>query len=121
MSTTTRELASETWAEYFDALSRELFHAPTSIEVVDSSGPANVEAKHLALHALTYDHRDDVFEVAVARGGPHLSAVLRHLVDHPARVAVDNDTMLAPMTIAVDGRDGIRTMIRIEHDPDFGG
>ena len=95
--------------------------APTTIEVGDAAGPASVEAKHLALHALTYDHRDDVFEVAVARGGPHLPAVLRHLVDHPARVAVDNHTMLAPLTIVVDGRDGLRTMIRIEHDPDTGG
>ena len=57
----------------------------------------------------------------MARGGPHLPSVLRHLVDHPARVAVDNHTMLAPMTIAVDGSDGVRTMIRIEHDPDVGG
>jgi hypothetical protein len=121
MPTTTRELASETWAEYFDALSRELLHAPTTIEVVDPSGPPKVEARHLALHALTYDHQDDVFEVSVARGGPRLPGVLRHLVDHPARVAVDNQTMLAPMTIAVDGRDGVRTTIRIEHDPDVGG
>jgi len=121
MTTTTRELPSETWEEYFDALGRELLHAPTSIEVGDPRGPATVEARHLALHALTYDRRDDVFEVAVARGGPHLPSVLRHLVDHPARVAVDNHTMLAPMTIAVDGRDGIRTTIRIEHDPQDGG
>ena len=121
MTTTTRELASETWAEYFDALSRELLHAPTTIELVDPSGPTSVEARHMALHALTYDHRDDVFEVAVAQGGPHLPGVLRHLVEHPARVAVDNRTMLAPMTIAVDGRDGLRTMIRIEHDPDIVG
>jgi hypothetical protein len=121
MTTTTRELASETWAEYFDALSRELLHAPTSIEVVDPSGPASIEAERLALHALTYDHRDDVFEVAVAQGGPHLPAVLRHLIDHPARVEVDNYTMLAPMTIAVDARDGVRTMIRIDDDPDVDG
>lgn len=118
MTTATRELPSETWAEYFDALSRELLHAPTSIEVVDPSGPASLEATHLALEALTYDRRDDVFEVAVARRGRHLPSVLRHLVDHPARVAVDNHTMLTPMTIAVDGPDGVRTMIRIEHDPE---
>ena len=92
MRTTTRELSSETWTEYFDALGRELLHAPTSIE-------------------------EDVFEVAVARNGPHQPCVLRHLVDRPARVAVDNNTMLAPMTIAVDGHDGIRTTIRIEDDP----
>jgi Family of unknown function (DUF5335) len=121
MTTTTRELASDTWAEYFDALSRELLHAPTTIEVGDPGGPASIEARRLALFALTYDRRDDVFEVAVAQGGPHLPGVLRHLVDHPARVQVDNHTMLAPMTIAVDGRDGLRTMIRIEHDPDVAG
>lgn len=121
MTTTTRDLASESWAEYFDALSRELLHAPTSIEVGDPSGPASVEATHLALHALTYDRRNDVFEVAVALERPHLRGVLRHLVDHPARVTVDSQTMLAPMTIAVDGRDGLRTMIRIEHDPNVGG
>ena len=120
MTTTTRELASEAWAEYFDALSRELLYAPTTIEVVDRSGLASVEARHLALHALTYDRRDEIFEVAVAQGGPHLPAVLRHLVDHPARVAVDNDTMLAPMTISVDGSDGMCTTIRIDYDPDVG-
>jgi len=116
MTTATRELASETWAEYFDALGRELLHAPTSIEVGDPAGAANVEVKCLALHALTYDGRDDVFEVAVARGGSHLPAVLRHVVEHPARVAVDSHTMLPPMTIAVYGRDGMRTTIRIERE-----
>jgi hypothetical protein len=121
MTTTIRELASETWSEYFDALGRELLHAPTSIEVGEPSGPASVEARRLALHALTYDRRDDVFEVAVAQGGPRLPGVLRHLVDHPTRVAVDNHTMLAPMTIAIDGLDGLRTMIRIDRDPDVGG
>ena len=120
MTTTTRDVACESWAEYFDALSRELLHAPTSIEVGGPSGPASVEARHLALHALTYDCRSDVLEVAVARGGPHLPGVVRHLVDHPARVAIDNQTMLAPLTIAVDGRDGRRTMIRIERDPGVG-
>jgi hypothetical protein len=29
--------------------------------------------------------------------------------------------MLAPITIAIDGPDGTRTMIRIEHDPDYSG
>jgi uncharacterized protein DUF5335 len=121
MTTATRELARETWAEYFDALGRELLHAPTSIEVEDPSGPLGIEAKHLALHALSYDRRDDMFEVAVAQGGPHLPGVLRHLVDRPVRVVVDNHTMLTPITIAVDGRDGIRTTVRIEYDPQDSG
>jgi hypothetical protein len=115
----TRELARETWSEYFDALSRELLNAPVSIEVIAAPGPPVVEAEHLALQALTYDRRDDVFEVAAARGGPHLPSVVRHMVDHPTRIEVDSQTMLAPVTIAVDGPDHVRTVIAIESEPEI--
>jgi hypothetical protein len=99
-----RELAQETWSEYFDALSKELTNAPVSIEIAQAIGPPMREAERMALQTLTYDRRDDVFEVAVACGGPHLPGVLRHLVDHPQRVAVDSQAMLAPMTISVAAR-----------------
>jgi hypothetical protein len=75
----------------------------------------------MALQAVGYDRRDDVFEVAAARGGPHLPSVLRHMVDHPERIVVDSWTLLAPMTISVDGRDGVRTVIKIADQPEFGG
>jgi hypothetical protein len=118
---TTREIAPEGWSEYFDWLSRELLNAPVSIEIVAPPAPATVEAKALALQALAYDRRDDVFEVAVARGGPRLPSTLRHLVDHPQRVLVDSDLMLAPINIAVDGADGVRTLIKIERESEFTG
>lgn len=113
-----RELACETWSEYLDALSRELLNAPVSIEVTEGTGPTTIEAERLALQGLVYDRGDDVFEIAAARGGRHIPGVLRHLVDHPRRLAVDTETMLAPMTISVDGGDGARTVIRVrrEHD-----
>ena len=91
-------------------------NAPVSIEIVDASGPPTIEASHLDLHALTYARRDDMFEVAVARRSAHLP-VMRHLVDKPERVTVDSWTMLAPLTITVYRRDGVRTLIRIEGDP----
>jgi Family of unknown function (DUF5335) len=115
-----RELAHETWSEYFDALSRELLHAPVSIEITEAMGPPMLAAERFALQTLTYDRSDDVFEVAAAQGGPHLPSVMRHLVDHPQRVAVDSQTMLAPMTISVDGCDGARTVIRIEREAEIG-
>jgi hypothetical protein len=115
----TRELAHEMWSEYFDALSKELLNAPVSIEITEATGSPMREAERLALQMLTYDRRDDVFEVAAARGGACLPSVLRHLVEHPRRVTVDNRTMLAPMTVRVDGRDGARTVIRIERDADI--
>ncbi len=119
--TATRELAREGWSEYLDAVSRELLNTPVSIEIVPAVGSSGVEAAHLALHALTYDQRSDVFEVAVARGGPRLPSVLRHLVDHPVRISVDSPALLAPLTIAVDGGDGVRTVVRIERDGEFAG
>jgi Family of unknown function (DUF5335) len=116
-----RELAHEAWDEYFTSLSKELLNAPISIEICSPTRPSTIEARRLALQALSYDRRDDVFEVSAARGGPRLPSSLRHLVDHPAHVYVDSDTMLAPMTIAVDGSDGVRTLIRVERDGAFEG
>lgn len=116
-----RELAHEAWDEYFSSLSKELLNAPVSIEISSATQPSTVEAHRLALQGLTYDRRDDVFEVSVARGGARLPSGLRHMVDHPTHVYVDSDTMLPPMTIAVDGGDGVRTLIRIERDGAFEG
>jgi Family of unknown function (DUF5335) len=104
---------------YFDALSKELMNVPVSIEIVDASGPPAIEASHLDLRVLSYDGRDDVFEVAVARRSRHLP-LLHHLVDKPERVTVDSWTMLASLTITVSRRDGVRTLIRIEGDPIIG-
>ena len=116
----TRELDHETWAEYFDYASRELLNAPVSIEIIGTTSSTH-EADRLALQALNYDRRSDVFEVAAARGGPSLPAVLRHFVARPERVAVNTTTLLAPITIAIDSQDGTRTLIRIEREPEFTG
>lgn len=117
----TRELYPEAWSEYLDAVSRELINADVSIEIIPARDQSPVEAEHLALRAVGYDHRDDVFEVAAARGGSPLASTLRHLVDHPKRIVVDSWTLLAPMTIEVDGRDGARTVVRIARQAEFAG
>jgi hypothetical protein len=116
-----RELAPEAWGEYLEAVSRELLHAHVSIEVVTPPNRPMVQARHLALQGLAYDHRVDVFEVAAAQGEPHLPNMLRRMVDQPERIVVDSWTLLAPMTIQVDGKDGVSTVVRIEREPDFGG
>ena len=117
----TRELAPETWSEYLEAVSKELLNADVSIEVITGPEQSLVEASHLALQAVGYDYRGDVFEISVAKGGPHLPTTLHHLVDHPERIIVDSWTLLAPMMIAVDGRDGVRTVVRIAREAAFGG
>ncbi len=119
--TAQRELAQEAWSEYLDAVSKELLNADVSIEIFQGAQPGLIEARRLALQAVAYDRRDDVFEVTAARGGPRLPSILRHMVDHPERIIVDSWTLLAPMTIAVDGRDGVRTVVKIAAQPEFSG
>jgi len=117
----TRELARESWSEYLEGLSDDLLHQPVSIEIIDPLSSHVVEASRLALELLTYDRRNDVFEVAAARGGPKGPSVLRHLIDRPTRIEVDSWTSLAPTTIMIDGEDGIRTVIRVCHEGAFAG
>ncbi len=117
----TRELAPEVWGEYLEAVNRELDGAEISIEIAAQDREPRREVESLALQVITYDRHDDVFIVAGARGGPRLPSVLRHLVDHPERIVVDSHTLLAPMMIAVDGGDGVRTVIRIRRQPEFTG
>ena len=119
--TDTRELGRETWSEYFDALSREALYAPVSIETITFPGPPIVQTSHLALLGLTYDRRNDVFEIAAACGGPHLPSVLRHLVEHPEGLSVDSQTMLAPVTIMVEGPEDVRAVITIGREPEITG
>jgi hypothetical protein len=116
-----RELLRETWERYFDALSSELFNNEISIEVLAGAGPKAVEANRLALQTLAYDRRDDSFEVACAHGTAHLPSVLRHVVAHPRRIAVDCPINMTPTTILVDDEDGTRTFVRIERPSSFGG
>jgi Family of unknown function (DUF5335) len=116
-----RELAPETWSRYLDEVSVELFNAEVSIEIVGPGGASWPEAERLALQALAYDRRDDVFEVAAARGTAHLPSVVRHVVDHPARIAVDSPNAMAPTTITVDDRKGIRTVVSVSRPADFSG
>ncbi len=116
-----KELAIETWSEYFDAVNLEMPGAEVSIEIIPRPGRSVIEAGRLALQALTYDRTGDLIEVSLARGGPRVPSVLRHIVDRPARVEVDSPVLLAPMTLAVDGSDGVRTVIRIAREPESDG
>ncbi len=114
----TQELAPERWAQYLDDVTEDLLNDPVSIEIIDASAHPTLQDGHLALQGLAYDPWSDTFEVDAAEGGPSLPHVVSHFVDHPARIAADGFT---PTTIVVDGRDGARTVITIEHPPAFSG
>jgi Family of unknown function (DUF5335) len=117
----TRELPRDRWATYLQDVTDELRNTPVAIEVNDPESGPGVEANRMALQALIYDRRDDVFEVAAAHGGPHLPITLRHLVDHPTRIEVDSVTAPIPTIISVIDEDGVRTDVRILRESSFVG
>jgi len=117
----TTDVVPDRWSEYLDAITDELLNETVSIVVSDPASSPTVEASRLALQGLSYDQRNDVFEVAAARGGPHLPSVLRHFVDHPTRIAVDSRASLWPTLIEIDDVDGIRTTITIGRAAPFAG
>lgn len=117
----TRELPRERWAEYLQDVTLELRNHPVTVEVTDPGHPTGIEANRMALQALMYDRRDDVFEVSAARGGPHLPAVLRHLVDHPTRIEVNGPPAITPNVILVVDDAGVRTVVRIGTEAVFTG
>jgi hypothetical protein len=86
----TRELAQETWSQYFDGLRKELLYAPISVNIVTPPGPPIMQAKHLPLLALAYDRRDDVWpqsqEAAGACGWPGRSLLRRERRARRARL-----------------------------------
>jgi hypothetical protein len=117
----TRELTRSSWGSYFDSFSDRMLNLPVTIELVSGSSAPQVEARHLALQALIYDRRTDVFEVAAARGAVPVRSVLRHMISNPTRITVDSPPGLAPMTIAIEDRDGVRTIVRLRFFADFSG
>ena len=112
---TAHEVSHEIWDEYLDAVNRELLDSQVSIEFDGSREVADTQP--LAFRSLTYDRRGDVIELSLATGAGASPHLVRHVVLHPQRVAVDSQTMLAPMTIALDGGDGRRTLVRFEREP----
>lgn len=106
-----RELSPETWDEYFDAVSRELIDAQVLVEL---DGGRPLAATELSLLALTYDPHGETLEVALS--DREQSSLLHHLVRKPRRVSIDNQTLLAPLEIAVEAGDGSRTLLRFERD-----
>jgi hypothetical protein len=106
-----RELAEETWDEYFDAVGRELVDAPVSVERPGHRNPST----ELSLRSLRYDAIGETLRLALVPVGS-ASGGVEHLIVHPRRVAINTQTMLAPLTISVETQDGGRTVIHFERE-----
>ncbi|RMF13048.1 MAG: hypothetical protein D6757_08665 [Alphaproteobacteria bacterium] len=77
----TREIPRSEWREYFDRISKSLEGKLAEVEVAALTLGDQVEAEWVPIHGIVYDHKDDIFEVALEG--------LDHLIAKPVRVWVE--------------------------------
>ena len=78
----TRKLETNEWGSYFDRASKELTTRTVSIEVASLAIGDQIEVETVQLRGLTYDHKDDIFEVS--------TSAVDHMIDHPAEIYVQD-------------------------------
>jgi hypothetical protein len=117
MSTTTHEIARETWRQYFDELSKTIGTVEATVEIIGPDIGAQVEADRLVLTGITYDDRDDVLIVGLdAPGSPPED--LERMIDRPQKILIaTGDPPPVEMTIDIQDAEGHQTIIRIERAP----
>ena len=114
-----RVVPAADWRTFLDEVAVEMAGLPVAIEVRRRERMTRMAARGV-LHALLYDVRDDVIEIAVQTPTSGRVAVMRHLIARPARVVADA-AGLAPATVVVQGADGDVTRLRILPSPAFSG
>jgi hypothetical protein len=117
MSTTTRELDPENWADYLDSLTLRSEGLLVTVEVMSGQLGDQVDVERLPLQAISYDRRDDVLEIAVGGRGVRYPVVLRHFISNPRTVSVEEASELDPEAILVTDTSGVRTLVRLFEAP----
>ena len=102
-----QQIGESGWAAFFDVLNKTLAGKRAEIEVASLDLGDQVEAEWLPLIGVTYDHKDDLVEVALEG--------LDHMIRKPREIYVDYD--VADL-IAIDilDSDGAHHIIKLR-DP----
>jgi hypothetical protein len=118
MSIETRELSAETWGKYFESIAPDIegllvtvFDSERFWQVLELGDQTDVE--RMPLQTIGYDHKDDVFEVAVGGRGTRYPVVLRHFIYNPKTIGLEEAGPPTPSAILVTDADGVRTLIRL--------
>ena len=95
----------KTWRSYFDHLSKVIAGHPAEIAVESLALGDQVEAEWVPLIGITYDHKDDVLEVATEG--------LDHLIHKPMRIWVEEQGAHF-VAAEVERADGVTEIIRLK-------
>jgi hypothetical protein len=102
-----RKLEKSEWRVFFDGISKLLEGKRAEIEVASLKIGDQIEAEWLPLLGLTYDPKDDIFEVALDG--------VDHMIPKPREIYLD-DSNLGLVSIEVVDADGARQIIKLR-DP----
>jgi hypothetical protein len=111
--TPTTEIPRDTWRPYFDTYSRHLPAVEATVEVDSPQLGSQIVADGL-LTGLTYDDRDDVFVIGLARDGEE---VFEHLVEQPQKILVTAIDDLEALDIEDAGQR--RTIVSLQQVPEL--
>jgi hypothetical protein len=109
------ELPRSAWHETLEYLTKDYQGDDLTIEVVGVEYGDQFETEKLPFSYIEYDHKDDVFLVAIGGRDRRYPVVLSHMVAKPQKIfitpAVDGRD-LALAVISPDGTETIVTFIR---------
>jgi hypothetical protein len=119
MSGATEQLPQEAWGPYFDTISKDLGTTLATVEVVGRDVGDQIEADHLVLTGISYDHKDDVIVIGLdAPGG--LREEMERMVDHPRAIYVAPGPVTSPgLIIDIEDEEEHRTIVRLEQAPEL--
>jgi len=100
----TQQLQRSEWKIYFDRVSRTLVGLQAEIETASLKLGDQINRDWSLLSGLTYDPKDDIFEV--------LTDDLDHLIPHPQKIYVDEAGVLLRSVDVIDA-DGNHQIVKL--------
>lgn len=110
----TRKLEKAQWESYFDGVSKNLKGVEGQLEVVSEELGDQVEVEWAFVEGLSYDPKDDVFEIQFAEGKHN------HLIQNPFEIYVEEEagTLKA---VEVLKEDGTKFVLKLKPAPALPG
>jgi len=100
----TQQLERSQWETYFDRVSRTLVGINVEIETASLKLGDQINQEWSLLNGLTYDPKDDIFEVATDE--------LDHLIPHPRNIFVDEAGVMLRSVDVIDA-DGNHQIVKL--------
>lgn len=101
------KLDRNSWATYFDSMSKMLTGKQAEIDVESLSLGVQVESRYAPLNGITYDHKSEMLEIMLERW--------EHNISHVEEIWVDHDGVSLNSIRVVDA-DGMEQIIKLR-DP----